>query len=494
MAWLCVDAGTSVIKSVVFSDEGREFALARASVAVLRPQKGFSEQDMEEVWQAVLDTSIRAVRQSGVPIHAIATTAQGDGVWPVDGTGRPVGRALLWNDGRATAIVKEWLSAGLLQSAASISGCTSYSGLPNSIWRWLAQHSPETLRAATASLTCNGWLFLRLTNVLAADMSDASNPFCDVRRRQYSDELLSMYGVTDFSHLLPPLHDNGSPMAGLLPQVADLLGVAAGTSVVMAPYDIVSTAHGAGSIEAGQACVILGTTICAEVLSDHFAMQGSGTTIALPEPGHFLHAMPTLTGCEALSWATSALNLASIEDLESYATKAPAGADGLLFLPYLSPAGERSPFLHPHARGSWALLSLTHNSTHMARSVYEGLSYVVRDCLAAAGMRGSSEIRVCGGGARSSFWCQMIADVTGHRVFRPRGEELGARGALFHGRVRTGEVPDLRSAYASVSASEDSFHPQTDVRPLYEAGHARFLQARRHAEDLWNAMTTGVGA
>ena len=110
MAWLCIDAGTSVIKSVVFSAEGRELAVARASVAVLRPQEGFAEQEMEAVWQAVLDTGRRAASDAGVNIHAIATTAQGDGVWLVDAEGLPVQNAVLWNDGRAASIVDEWLA------------------------------------------------------------------------------------------------------------------------------------------------------------------------------------------------------------------------------------------------------------------------------------------------------------------------------------------------------------------------------------------------
>lgn len=491
MAWLCIDAGTSVIKSVVFSAEGRELAVARASVAVLRPQEGFAEQEMEAVWQAVLDTGRRAASDAGVNIHAIATTAQGDGVWLVDAEGLPVQNAVLWNDGRAASIVDEWLATGVLQKAAALSGCTSYPGLPNSIWRWFAENRPETLQRAAASLTCNGWLFLRFTGQLAADLSDASNPFCDVQRREYSSELTEMYGAKEFSHLLPPLTSIGAPMGRLMSHVAQQLGIAENTPVVMAPYDIVSTAHGAGCTDPGQGCVILGTTICAEVITDHFAMQASGTTIALQQTGYVLHAMPTLTGCEALEWTASLFGLVSIEELEELASRVPAGAGGLIFLPYLSPAGERSPFLHPHARGNWLWLSLEHQSTHMARSVYEGLSYVVRNCLTEAGMGFTSEVRVCGGGARSSFWCQMIADVTGHRVLRPRGEELGARGALLHGRVCIGEVSDLKSAHTASPISHDSFFPQEHLRSMYDKGFARFLEARQYAERQWSNNSAG---
>ena len=131
------------------------------------------------------------------------------------------------------------------------------------------------------------------------------------------------------------------------------LGVAVGTPVVMTPYDIVSTAYGAGVTEPGQACVILGTTICAETITAELdlSVPPSGTTIALGGGLH-LRAMPTLTGCETLEWAVQMLGVADMSALEALAASAEQGAGGVVFLPYLSPAGERAPFLEPRARGS----------------------------------------------------------------------------------------------------------------------------------------------
>lgn len=493
MAWLCVDAGTSIIKAVVFADDGRELAISRCSVAVLCPQQGFAEQDMEKVWQAVLDTCRNAVSRAGVQIHGIATTAQGDGMWPVDAAGRPVHPAVLWNDARAASIVDGWLGTGVLEQAAKISGSISYPGLPNSIWQWFAAQHPEILSSATASLTCNGWIFLRLTGEVVADLSDASNPFCDVQARTYSPELLRLFGLEQLAHLLPRLENEDAPVAGLLREPAESIGVAAGIPVVMAPYDIVATAHGAGCIETGDACVILGTTVCAEVISDAFQMPGCGTTIALEQTNRFLHAMPTLTGCEALTWAAAVFGVASVQDVERLAAAAPPAADGPLFLPYLSPAGERSPFLNPHAQGNWSSLSLRHDRTHMARSIYEGLSYAVRDCLATAGLQRPAEVRVCGGGARSSFWCQMIADVTGHTVLRPCVEEPGARGAFLHGRVRSGEARTLQCAHSVSPISADNFAPRHELRESYDIGFARFLEARTNAALLWTPPRHGGG-
>lgn len=490
MAWLCIDAGTSVIKSVVFSAEGRELAIARSSVAVLRPQPGMAEQDMQEVRQAVLSTARRAVAEAGEPIHAIASTAQGDGVWLVDKDLRPVANAILWNDGRAHAEVDALQSAGALERGAQISGSVSYPGLPNSIWRWLETHRPDLLERAHASLTCNAWLFASLTGRIAADLSDASNPFCDVHARDYSPELLALYGVTRWKHLLPPLERNTAPTGPLLASIASELGIPVGTPVVMAPYDILATAFGAGSIAPGQACVILGTTICAEAITTTLDLSASGTTIALTTPGVFLRAMPTLTGCEALEWTAKLLKFPSMDAMAEAAATCAPGSDGAQFLPYLSPAGERSPFLNPHARGSWSHLSLTHTDAHLARSVYEGLTFVIRECLAAATSGAPSEVRVCGGGARSNFWCQMIADVTGCTVVRPDEQELGAKGALLCGRVALSEAADLAAAFSVAAGTEKRFTPNPGLRAAYDRAFARFQRARRIETQRWNESTS----
>ena len=490
MAWLCVDAGTSVIKSVVYAEDGSELAIARSSVAVHRPQPQFSEQDMDSVWQAVIATAQQAVRQAAVPIHAIATTAQGDGSWLVDAEGRPVRPAILWNDGRASSVVDAWQASGALDTGSRISGSMTYPGLPNSIWQWFAAQEPASLERAAASLTCNGWLYLQLTGIVAADLSDASNPFYDVVARDYSHQLLEFYSAEPYRHLLPPVLAADAAPGTLQPTAAAALGLSAGIPVLMAPYDIVTTAWGVGCIANRQACVILGTTICAEAITDSFHAESAGTTLALEAPGTYLRAMPTLTGCEALGWLAGLLHLDSIDALEQLAHAAPLGADRLLFLPYLSTAGERSPFLNPAARGSWSNLSLQHNAHHLARSVYEGLSFVIRECLTAARGDSTAEIRVCGGGARSAFWCQMIADVTGCTVIRSTDQELGAKGALLFGRVKLGEAADLQSAFAAAGGKEAHFTPDTARHTQYDALFTRFLRTRQANESLWASAHT----
>ncbi len=450
---------------------------------------------MTSVWDAVCSTVELVLSQSAVDAEAIdgiVTTAQGDGVWLVDAEGKPTGPAILWNDGRATDIVGRWHAGGVLDQAFRQSGSVSYAGLPNAIWRWLAEHNPDRLTRSRWSLTCNGWLHLQLTGSIAADLSDASNPFFNLVDHHYSTELLRLFEADIYGHLLPPVSQ--APQSTLRADLAKRFGLREGTPVLMAPYDIAATATGCGSTRPGDGCLILGTTICAEVIVTDPQLDGSpaGTTLALaPSAGGeslFLRAMPTLTGCEALDWIAATLGFADLDTLSSLAADAPLGASNLVFLPYLSPAGERSPFLAPSARGSLLGISLEHTRADIARAVFEGLSFVIRDCLTAAAPAMPQRLTVCGGGSRSDLWCQLIADVCGCEVLRPLASEIGARGAFLHALVASGAASSLEKAISHCPVETRSFFPRPPYAHCYDQLFGRFVSLRQGIAPMWELM------
>ena len=485
MAWLCIDAGTSLVKAVLLAGDGRELAVARHSVTITRPQPNQAEQDMQAVWEATVCAAREITAQTSAEIEGIVTTAQGDGCWLVDGAHQPIGPAILWNDGRAHQVTEQWRRDGVTDAAFRLSGSIAYPGLANAIWRWLDEHDPDRLQRARWLLSCNGWLFLQLTGEIAADLSDASNPLCDVAERAYSPDLLKLYGVERHAHLLPEISSQQAPVAALRQNVAERLGVPPNIPVVMAPYDIVSTAIGAGCLRAGEGCVILGTTICPEVVTSEPGRERApaGTTIAL-QTGFYLRAMPTLAGCEALDWAASLLRIDELDELSRLAAASVPGSRGVACLPYLSPAGERSPFLSPSARASLLGLSSTHTREDVARSVFEGLSFVIRDCLAAASSAPPSNVAVCGGGSRSEFWCQLIANVCNCKVRRLDASEVGARGAFLTALYATGKASSLDSK--SASSNDRFFTPEPNPASTYNSLFNKFLKQREAVAVTWD--------
>ncbi|MEV6671763.1 FGGY-family carbohydrate kinase [Streptomyces sp. NPDC051162] len=492
MSVLAVDVGTTMIKSVVFDDRGKETAVSRRATAVHRPCPGRAEQDMNAVWDAVAATVRSVLSESADPVRMLAFTAQGDGAWLVDGDGRPTGPAVLWSDGRAGGIVRRWRDEGVLDEAFRRNGSLTCTGMPNAILTWFALHDLDRLKRSRSVLTAAGWLFLRLTGIAAADASDASAPFLDHTTGDYDPAVLDLFGLAALRGLLPEVLGERECLAHLTTEAAGLLGLPAGLPVVMAPYDIAATARGVGVIDPGQACGILGTTLCTEIVRESVDTTGApcGVTIAGHGNGNVLRAFPTLNGVEVLDWAARTLGLPGPPELAQLAFRSPPTGHGPMFLPYLSPAGERAPFLDPRARGTFWGLSLEHTRADLARAVFDGLSLALRDSLAASGAD-ATELRLCGGGANSDAWCQLIADVTGVPTARSRDTELGAKGAFLTARVLSGDQPDLRSAVAASVRMRDRWEPDPARARLYADVYEDFLRWRSLAHDAgWQPRTT----
>jgi erythritol kinase (D-erythritol 1-phosphate-forming) len=492
---LCVDAGTSLVKAVAYDGDGREVAVARRPVEVQRPAPRHAEQEMSAVWDAVAETLREVGRGLDAGVDMVAITAQGDGCWLVDESGEPVGAAALWSDGRNPGIVEAWQRDGTLERAFEINGSLSFPGLCNAILPWLREHDPARLERAHKALSCGGWIFHQLTGELAVDVSDASAPLLDIRKRAYSEELLALFDLEWARPLLPDIRDMDGRVSALSAAAAEATGLAAGVPVVMAPYDIVATAIGSGATAPGQACSILGTTLCTEVMTDCVDTDGppSGFTIAMGIGDRYLRAFPTLSGTEVIDWAVRLMGGADPAELGALAEAAPPGAGGIVFLPYLSPAGERAPFLDPNARGAFLGLTLEHRPEHVALAVMEGLSHVVRDCLEAAPVA-SGELRLCGGGANSDLWCQLIADVTGVPTLRSVDAELGAKGALITGRVATGAEDTIDAAAARLVQLRDRFEPHEARHELYDGRFAQFLELRELCVPAWRRLAAAPEA
>jgi xylulokinase len=497
MSVLTIDVGTSVIKSVVFDDQGQETALSRIGTEVLRPRPGWAEQDMDAVWNAVVVTVRGALSAMGPghdPVRLVSFTAQGDGCWLVDAEDRPTGPAVLWSDGRAGGLLTRWAADGVLEEAYRRNGSLTCGGMPNAVISWLAAHDPDRLARSRTALTAAGWLFLKLTGVTGVDESDASAPFLDHTTGAYDPAVIDLFGFGPHTRLLPRVLGEYERVAGITHRAAGELGLPAGLPVVMAPYDIAATARGAGAVEPGQACAILGTTLCTEIVTRRVDTSGEpcGITIAYGARDRVLRAFPTLSGTEVLDWASRLLAVDGPAALGRLAFGTEPGPGGPAFLPYLSPAGERAPFLDPGARGSFWGLSLDHTPAHLARAVFEGLSLVVRDCLRASGT-GIHELRLCGGGSASDDWCRLIADVTGVPTARAADTELGAKGAFLTGLVLTGAESSMGEAAAKYVRMRSGWEPDPGRSAFYDELYESFLTWRAAARSLgWSPAATDV--
>ncbi|HET7412489.1 MAG TPA: FGGY family carbohydrate kinase, partial [Pararhizobium sp.] len=336
--YVAVDVGTSGIKAVAFEANGEEARVVRRPIAVDRRRKAWAEQDMDACWALVAE-AVREIADAVGEVEFVAITAQGDGCWLVDDEGRAVRPAILWNDGRAASYVGTWMRDGTMQRGFALNGSVSFPGLANAILRWLAEHEPETLARSRFALTCGSWIFSKFTGRTLIEASDASAPFLDLESGSYSDTLLGLYGLADCRAMLAPVARGADTVAPLSEAAAAETGLPAGTPVVLAPYDVVAAALGAGARTVGDAVLVLGTTFLCGIITDRPQPAGapSGTTVSLGFPGLYLRLFPTLAGMEVLEWAAGFLGRRGAPETVELAMTGRPGARGLHFLPYLSP-------------------------------------------------------------------------------------------------------------------------------------------------------------
>jgi len=418
MSTISLDLGTSRVKAIRFDANWRSVDIAAEATVVHRSSDGRSEQNMADVWLAAARVVRAVADRSSDPIDVLALTAQGDGCWLVDQHAEPVRPAILWNDSRGAPVIDHWEDDGVLHRAFRINGCYGAPGVAHAQIRWLAQHEPASLSRAARLLSCGSWIYQQLTGQQVLEVSDAANPFLDARTRAYDDALLDHFGLTAWRRLLPATVSGADRIAPLRHNVSTLIGLPAGTPIALAPYGVPATAVGTGSVGIGQGFAVLGTTLCVGLVSADPMLERTPNGITLPgvTADRWLIGYATMNGTEVLDWTADLLGLGGAQDVLELAATATPGQRPLM-LPYLSPAGERSPFRNSAIRGSLHGITLRHTRADIARASVDALTFAVRDCLDRAGT--VQRLALSGGGARSPLWCQAISDATGLVVTGP---------------------------------------------------------------------------
>lgn len=496
---LGIDVGTSIVKAVVFDREGNALASAHRIPKLIQPEVGWSEADMEALWQDVVTVVREAVASPGVvpaAIRGLGVSGTCCSSWLLDEGGQPVRNAILWNDGRAAGIIREWHESGVMDEAFAVSGNVIFPGYTVSVLRWLKDNEPETLERARHSVFCKDWIRFRLTGIIVSEHTDVSAVPYDLRAGELSEDVLAACGVPEALSLLPPVMNPGDVVGGLLPDVAAAIGLPAGLPVVAGMMDVAATTLGTGAIRSGQACTIVGTSFLNCFLLDTPSFEPPGVGIQMRTvDGLWLRGMVNTAGTINLEWFLDNLCAAERADpalvdgdiyrwAEKQAASVPLGASGLIYHPYLSNAGVVSPFFHPAARAQFFGLSVDHTRAHMLRAVYEGVALSMRDC--ARSMPDTiDEWFIAGGGSRSEFWCQMFADCTGKTIKVPEGEEFGARGVAMLAGVATGVYDDIADAAHSVARVRKTFTPDPRLTERYGRLHEVYQGVQQHLREDW---------
>jgi len=491
---LGIDAGTSVVKSVVYNLEGKQISLSRRRVAIETPKPGWAEQDMNKVWEMVRQTIVEVVNKAKISpssIAAIGVAGQGDGCRLLDEKLRPVRPSILWLDGRAGEIVTQWEKKGIDREGFRISGSTIFSGAPAAIIKWLSLNDPDSLKKAKYFLFAKDWIKFKLTGKICTDPSDASRAPIDLKKLTYSEELFELFEISPYLSIFPEITFSGEIIGETTRNIASECNLKAGIPVISGMIDVVATPVGLGILEKGEAYTIVGTTCFSAVLSSRplFEPPGVGMNLAYAFPDRYVRAMPSMAGTPNLDWFVDNFFLNEkkrfkeekfYEFLEENVKKISPGSEGILYHPYINPGGERAPFVKPSAKAQFFGISLRHTKWHLLRAVYEGVALSVLDCFSHIPVE-VAEVRISGGGATSSLWCQILSDVIGKPIHVSSAQELGTLGAAIAAGAAVGLYPDIKEAAKELVKFSHFYKPNME-------NHSKYLEIYRLYRSIYNHL------
>ncbi len=482
--YLGIDIGTSATKTLAVREDGKILARASAEYPLLTPKPGWSEQEPEHWWKATVETIRQVLAHKSVKagdVKGIGLSGQMHGSVFLDAQHKVIRPALLWNDQRTQPECDqiEQLAGGrkkLIQMVANpaLTGFTAPKIL------WLRNHERAHFDTLRQVLLPKDYVRFRLTGEFATEVSDASGTLLlDVRKRRWSNKLLDKLQLS--SDLLPRVYESEEVSGQLTASVAKQLGLPAGVPVVGGGGDQAAGAVGNGIVKAGAISATMGTSGVVFAHSDEiqFDPQGRVHTFCHAVRGKWHIMGVVLSAGGSLQWFRDELCQGEKEEarrkkvdpyelITAAAASAPAGSEGLYFLPYLT--GERTPHADASARGAWIGLSRRHTKGHLARAVMEGATYAMRDSLEIIRELGVpiAQIRLSGGGAKSAFWRQMQADVYGQKVYTINADEGPAFGVALLAAAGTGAYKDVVEACARTIETVTTTPPDRKAKRDYD--------------------------
>lgn len=484
--FLGIDLGTSAVKCILVDAQGQVMASHSVEYPLQQPHPGWAEQQPEVWWRSTANGVRQLINHANIrgdQVVGIGLSGQMHGSVFLDAQLNVVRPALLWCDQRTEEECQEIEHVIGASQLAKWTGNKALTGFTAPKILWVRKHEPEHYARIRHLMLPKDYVRLKLTGEFAMDVADASGTLLlNVAERKWSDEVLEKLDIP--REWLPPLLESNDIAGRLRMDAAEQMGLHANIPVVAGGGDQACGAVGVGVVQRGIASVALGTSGVVFVHDDHYQgdEQARLHSFCHGVPGKWHRMGVMLSAGGAFQWwkqqfAQYEQQIAEQKGQETYelltamANTAPAGSEGLLFLPYLT--GERTPHPDPKARGAFVGLNLRHTKAHLTRAVLEGITYGLRDSLELMKLSDVcvKELRVNGGGAKSKMWRQLIADIFGYPVVVVNSTDGPAYGAavMAASAVLNTSIPELCKQWIR---PVDRTEPDGSQQRIYEEYYA----------------------
>ena len=489
MYFIGVDLGTSACKFLLMDERGEILNITSRSYDVEFPHPGWSQQNPEDWWRAV---------REGVPellagfdasqVAGIGCGGQMHGLVALDEKDQVIRPAILWNDGRTVEQVRYLNETVGTSRLLELTGNIAYAGFTAPKVLWMRDEEPELFSRIAHVLLPKDYLNHLLTGEYATDVSDASGMLLfDVARRAWSDEMLELCGLT--AAQMPRVYESYEPIGTLLPEVAAELGLPAGVVVAAGAGDNAAAAVGTGAVGAGTMNISLGTSGTVFIPTAEFA-PGVGDRIHsfchADGAWHLMGCILSAASCNAW-WVNDILGSDDMAAEQAGIDASSADATLPYFLPYLM--GERTPLNDVNARGAFVGMSMSTTRSDLTRAVLEGVAFAVRDSVEIARSLGVdvTSSTVCGGGAKSRLWLQMLADVLGIELVLPTTEQGPGFGGAMLASVAAGAYESVAACVGAIVSERERIEPNPELAAAYERRYQTW-------HELYPALRESFGA
>ena len=488
---LGIDLGTSSVKAMLFDAEQGVIAVRAEEYGVDIAHPGWAQQSPALWWESLvrvlrwLESHYRGAYRA---VCAVGYSGQMHGMVLTDAKGQPVRPAVIWLDQRAGRQLEE-IGAALSEEDMGNVFCNRVSsGFAFPSLLWVREQEPEIFARAAHFLSPKDYIRYKMTGEIGAEVVDASSTtLFATGERDWAWDVIERFHLPE--HLFPAVHESADVAGNVTEQCAQETGLPAGIPVIFGSGDQPAQSIGNGVIGEGKIISNIGTGGQISAFSSRPAYDKKLRT------NTFCHAIrdawtifgATLCSGMSLSWAKNKVFRAgSYEEINAAVAAVSPGADGLIYLPYLS--GERTPHMNPDARGVFFGMTLGQEQGHFLRAVMEGVTYSLRDCLGILQELcvDAPEIIASGGATASPQWMQMQADILGKPVRVSRVKEQACLGSCLLAAVGTGVLPSLEEACGRFALMDERVYlPDAANADVYREGYDTY---RRLYERLWDLM------
>ena len=483
---LGIDVGTTGTKTLLFREDGLLLGSAYRGYPLSTPQVGWSEQNAEDWWQAIIETvrEVLSGKDIAADVAAISLSLQGGTFVPVDEAGAPLRPAIVWNDTRCEAEREAYLrEVGSADSMYQKTGWSLGRAMLAMTIRWLKDHEPDTYAKTAKFLSVPDFVSLRMTGIAAADLSDLGNDqLCDIRREVYDEAILKFDGVTEAQ--LPKIVHSGDVIGPLTEAAAEALGLTTATVLVAGAHDQYAVSLGAGALNHGDILIGSGTCWVVTAIGNEPDFESGLAQSVSAVPGKWGSLLSLSSGGVCLDWLRK--NVAVGADgapmdygaINEEVAKRKAAENGLFFYPFSGLAGRKKRF----SKASFVGLDLSHDRFDIARAVMEGVAFQIVWMMVSFKAKPSEDgLKLAGGASKSPLWCQMVADIAGLPVRIPAVADLACVGAAILAGTGSGVYSSVEEGYHRLAVADRVLLPNPEQSAVYQP---LFEQYKAHAETL----------